>query len=126
VLAWRSFGPSRPWCRPSAGWKGVGMTAMEARITSLTADGGTDIYRSLEAGAEAAKRADAQYRHVILMTDGMSCCNGNYAALIDGMHSANVTLSTIAVGGEADTQLLSHLHPQRHAPYYFPHHPPDI
>ena len=72
------------------------------------------------------RRTDAQYRHVILMSDGMSCCNGNYAPLLDGMHADNVTLSTIAVGGDADQDLLAQLARQGDGRYYFAEHARDI
>src|SRR5207245_8439154 len=67
-----------------------------------------------------------QYKHVILMTDGLSCCGGDYAGLLDKMHSANVTLSTIAIGGDADQQLLAQLARQGDGRYYFAEHARDI
>ncbi|HET6319768.1 MAG TPA: VWA domain-containing protein [Chloroflexota bacterium] len=123
VLAFDSF---QHWLIPMASVASVGMDTLEQRIGALSSDGGTDIFRALSAGFDAAKRADAQYRHVILMSDGMSCCNGDYGTLLDNMHEANVTLSTIAVGGDADQKLLSQLARQGDGRYYFAEHARDI
>lgn len=123
VLAFDSF---QHWLIPVTSVASVGMNTLEDRIGSLLSDGGTDIYRALESGYQAAAKADAQYRHVILMSDGMSCCNGDYGALLDQMHDANVTLSTIAVGGDADQKLLSQLARQGDGRYYFAEHARDI
>src|SRR6202521_2441173 len=60
------------------------------------------------------------------MTDGMSCCGGDYPGVEDRMRGANVTLSTIAVGGDADQQLLSQLAKQGDGRYYFAEHARDI
>src|SRR6266545_2848120 len=123
ILAFDSF---QHWLIPMATVSSVGMGTLEERIGSLSSDGGTDIFRALNAGYDAAKRADAQYRHVILMSDGMSCCSGDYGTLLDDMHNASVTLSTIAVGGDADQKLLSQLARQGDGRYYFAEHARDI
>jgi Ca-activated chloride channel homolog len=123
VLAFDSY---QHWLSPLAQVSSVGLDTIAERIGQLTADGGTDIFRALTAGFDAARRADAQYRHVILMSDGMSCCNGDYATLLDDMHNANVTLSTIAVGGDADQKLMSQLARQGDGRYYFAEYARDI
>jgi Ca-activated chloride channel homolog len=58
---------------------------------------------------DAIRQTDARYKHVILMTDGMSCCGGDYPGVQDRIRGANITLSTTAVGGDADQQLLQQL-----------------
>jgi uncharacterized membrane protein/uncharacterized protein YegL len=123
VLAFDSF---QHWLVPVTSVISIGIPALQERIGALSSDGGTDIFKALQAGFEAARRTDAQYRHVILMSDGMSCCSGNYGPLLDGMHADNVTLSTIAVGGDADQQLLSQLARQGDGRYYFAEHARDI
>jgi Mg-chelatase subunit ChlD len=123
VLAFDSF---QHWLVPMANVATVGVSSLQDRIGSLSADGGTDIYKGLDAGFQAVRRTDAQYRHVILMSDGMSCCNGNYGPLLDAMHTDSVTLSTIAVGGDADQNLLSQLARQGDGRYYFAEHARDI
>src|SRR5205085_3093952 len=96
------------------------------RLAPLAADGGTEIFGALSVAFDAIKDSVATYKHVILMTDGMSCCGGDYTGLEDRMRAANVTLSTIAIGGDADTNLLSQLARQGDGRYYFAAHARDI
>ena len=57
-------------------------------------------------------------RHVVLRR--------RLPGLLDRMRAANVTLSTIAIGGDADQQLLSQLAKQGDGRYYFAEHARDI
>ena len=123
VLAFDSF---QHWVFPVNTVLSVGLPAIQERIGAITSEGGTEIFSALSTGFEAVRRTDAQYKHVILMTDGKSCCGGDYAGLLDRMHTNNVTLSTIAVGGDADQQLLSQLARQGEGRYYFAEHARDI
>jgi Mg-chelatase subunit ChlD len=123
ILTFDSF---QHWILPLTGVLGMGPTAIQARLAPLSADGGTDIFPAMAMAFDAIKQSDARYKHVILMTDGMSCCGGNYTDLLDRMRAANVTLSTIAIGGDADQQLLSQLAKQGDGRYYFADHARDI
>ena len=121
-----TFDSFQHWILPMTGVLGLGPTAIQDRLAPLQADGGTDIFPALSTAFDAIKQSDARYKHVILMTDGMSCCGGDYPALLDRMRAANVTLSTIAVGGDADQQLLAQLARQGDGRYYFAEHARDI
>jgi Mg-chelatase subunit ChlD len=123
ILTFDSF---QHWILPMTGVLGMGPTAIQDRLAPLVADGGTDIFPAMALAFDAIKQSDARYKHVILMTDGMSCCGGNYPDLLDRMRGANVTLSTIAVGGDADQTLLTQLARQGDGRYYFADHARDI
>ena len=121
-----TFDSNRHWVLPLASVLGMASTAIQDRLSPLVADGGTDVFPALSTAFDAIKDADARYKHIILLTDGMSCCAGDYASLQDRMRAANVTLSTIAIGGDADTDLLSQLAKQGDGRYYFAEHARDI
>jgi Ca-activated chloride channel family protein len=121
-----NFDSNQHWLLPLSPVLGMPATAIQDRLAPLVADGGTDIFPALTKAFDAIKDSDARYKHIILMTDGMSCCGGDYAGLQDRMRAANVTLSTIAVGGDADTELLSQLAKQGDGRYYFAEHARDI
>src|ERR1700730_11702680 len=104
-----TFDSYQHWILPMSGVLGMGPTAIQDRLAPLVADGGTEIFGALSVAFDAIKQSDGRYKHVILMTDGMSCCGGDYPGLLDRMRAANVTLSTIAIGGDADQQLLTQL-----------------
>ncbi len=121
-----TFDSSQHWVLPLTSVLGMPASMIQDRLDPLVADGGTDIFPALSAAFDAIKDSDARYKHIILMTDGMSCCAGDYATLQDRMRAANVTLSTIAIGGDADTDLLSQLAKQGDGRYYFAQHARDI
>jgi Mg-chelatase subunit ChlD len=121
-----TFDSTQHWVLPLTSVLGMSSTLLQDRLNPLVADGGTDIFPALSSAFDAIKDSDARYKHIILMTDGMSCCAGDYATLQDRMRAANVTLSTIAIGGDADTDLLSQLAKQGDGRYYFAQHARDI
>jgi uncharacterized membrane protein/uncharacterized protein YegL len=121
-----TFDSNSHWIMPPANLLGIPPTAIQDRLGPLRADGGTDIFPALSVAFDAIKDSEARFKHIILMTDGMSCCAGDYTTLEDRMRGANVTLSTIAIGGDADTNLLSQLAKRGDGRYYFAEHARDI
>jgi len=89
------------------------------RIGSIAADGGTDIYPAVAEAFAKAKDIDAQRKHIILLTDGQSASNQSYEALAEQMVEAGVTLSTVAIGNDADQRLLERLAGLAQGRYYF-------
>ena len=87
-------------------------------ISTIRPGGGTSIFAPLQAAYEAVAQIDAPLRHVVLLTDGESSDRG-YEALIERMRPANITLSTLAVGSDSDTRLLSSLARLGGGRYYF-------
>jgi hypothetical protein len=94
------------------------VAAVKARIAAVRADGGTNIFPAMEAAYQEAAAAQAKLKHIVLLTDGQSP-DGNYAGLIAQMKPNNITLTTIGVGSDADTALLSRLALQGDGRYYF-------
>jgi uncharacterized membrane protein/Mg-chelatase subunit ChlD len=90
----------------------------QAQISTIRPGGGTSIFAPLEAAYEAVSQIDAPLRHVVLLTDGESSDRG-YEALIERMRPSQITLSTLAVGSDADTRLLSGLARLGGGRYYF-------
>lgn len=78
-------------------------------IESIQAAGGTEIYPPLLAAYQALRDMHTQVKHIILLTDGISASGGDYQALLDDIRSAGITLSTVAVGEEADAGMLQAL-----------------
>ncbi|HHV59227.1 MAG TPA: VWA domain-containing protein [Clostridiaceae bacterium] len=77
-------------------------------IGTIRPDGGTSILPPLEEAYRALSEADTKLKHVILLTDGQAEKSG-YEPVIEGMRNAGITLSTVAVGLEADAELLQML-----------------
>ncbi len=80
------------------------------KILGITAGGGTNIYPGLADAYDQLTPLELQRKHIILLTDGQSPENGNYQALIEaGKEEDQITLSTVAIGFDADHYLLEQL-----------------
>ena len=91
---------------------------VQASIATIKPGGGTSILPPLEAAFQAAASTDAPLKHIVLLTDGESNDRG-YEEVIARMQAAQITLSTLAIGSDADTRLLSNLAHIGGGRYYF-------
>nr|WP_305120975.1 VWA domain-containing protein [Saccharibacillus sp. JS10] len=76
------------------------------QIQSIPSAGGTNIYPAMASAAEAIQKIKAQRKHIILMTDGQSAGGGSYEELLNTLAQNKVTVSSVAVGSDADRGLL--------------------
>ncbi|MBI2941253.1 MAG: VWA domain-containing protein [Chloroflexi bacterium] len=102
------------------------LNRIQERVSRIEASGGTEIYKALGIGYEAIVNSRARYKHIILLSDGRSLTNSDYSELINRMRAAKVTLSTIAIGSDADLDLMQELARQGDGRYYFTENPRDI
>jgi len=79
------------------------------KIKSIAPGGGTEIFSSLNEAYEQISDLDVKRKHIILLTDGQSATNSSYEEIIENGRSEDVTLSTVALGADADTRLLEEL-----------------
>jgi len=86
-------------------------------IDGLKADGGTDIYLALRQAAQEIERSQQPQRHMILMSDGVSE-DADYEPLLRRLASERVTISTVALGDQADTRLLKRIADATRGHYY--------
>ena len=75
--------------------------AMKDVIGTIRSGGGTAFYSALDMAYRALRETDAQYRHVIFLTDGEAGDTG-YLDLIRTMAAEGITVTTVAVGDGAD------------------------
>ncbi|MGE7090090.1 VWA domain-containing protein [Lysinibacillus sp. NPDC048646] len=106
----------RPWEIIETGPLGNKEEAVDT-ILSVTPGGGTEIYSSLEKAYENLADLKLQRKHIILLTDGQSQA-GNYEDLIATGKDNGVTLSTVAIGQDADGNLLESLSEMGSGRYY--------
>lgn len=107
---------------------GLSLANVQRRISTLPLGGGTDIYNALQTGLPELARQPGRVRHAVLLTDGRSFTDDRqaYQALITEARSQNITLSTIAIGTDADIDLLQVLARWGAGRYYFAAEPNDI
>jgi len=79
------------------------------QIGSIFPDGGTDIFPALQVAYDQIKTMQTQRKHVILLTDGQSGRDDDYQGLLQAMTGENITVSTVAVGNDADVGLLEEI-----------------
>lgn len=78
------------------------------KVSSIQEGGGTNIAPGLELALQALRSSPAKLKHCILLTDGVST-PGPFYELATQMAAEKITLSTVAVGGDADVQLLQQM-----------------
>lgn len=70
------------------------------KLTRLSAGGGTDIFPAMKEAYKRLSRTGAKVNHVILLSDGNTkSVYYSYEALMDKFKQANISVSTIAIGG---------------------------
>jgi len=108
--------------------EGASLAAIQQAILDLPSGGGTDIELALSEGLPALARQPTSVRHAVLLTDGRSFTNNmaNYERLVQTARDQQITLSTIAIGEDADTSLLDQLARWGAGRYYFADRPEDI
>jgi uncharacterized membrane protein/Mg-chelatase subunit ChlD len=94
-------------------------TQLQSLVGEVTASGGTDIFVALSAAYQQIHRSSAQYKHIILMSDGNSLTDSNYDPLIRKIQDEKITLSTIAIGTDADKTLMQTLATKGGGSYYY-------
>jgi len=88
----------------SAGNKG----RISDEIGRIDAGGGTVMYPAMERAYEMLVATPARLKHVIVLTDGISA-PGDFLGIASTMQSARITCSTVAVGNDADKDLLEEI-----------------
>jgi len=101
---------------------------IEDAIQPLKPEGGTEIYPALQVAYDSMRNVDADVRHIILLSDGKSRSgtNESYQRLVENIGKDNITLSTVALGTDADVALLQMLAEAGHGRYHFTGTPEDI
>ncbi|NCG17668.1 MAG: VWA domain-containing protein [Rhodobacterales bacterium] len=74
-------------------------------IAGLRPGGGTDIYPALVEAIDALDSSDAALKHIILISDGMTSA-GAYETLLRDAHSRDLTLTSVGIGADADSQTM--------------------
>jgi uncharacterized membrane protein len=108
---------------------GLSLGQVQERISAIQLGGGTDICAALDLGLSTLEQQPGQVRHAVLMTDGQSYLGGRcgpYDLLIERARAHDITLSSIAIGEDADTDLLQELARAGAGRYHFARQPEDI
>ena len=78
---------------------------IEDRLDLLTAQGGTDIYKSLESSYGLFKDSHSKFKHIVLVSDGQTD-RADYSKLLKAIRDEKITLSTIGIGDNVKKDFL--------------------
>lgn len=78
------------------------------KISAISEGGGTNLAPGMELALQALRSSPAKLKHAILLTDGVST-PGPFYELATQMAGEKITVSTVAVGEDADGQLLEQI-----------------
>lgn len=81
-----------------------------SRVRSIAPGGGTNMYPALAKAGEWLINADADVKHIIVLSDGQSMGDPSIGvALARRLADQNISVSAIAVGDGADTQTMERI-----------------
>jgi len=78
------------------------------QIDSIRAEGGTNMYPGLRMAQEWLQASDAQIKHIIVLSDGQSE-QGDFRGIARSIRDAGMTMTTVAVGDDADLPMMKML-----------------
>ncbi|WP_143544029.1 VWA domain-containing protein [Rhodopirellula sp. MGV] len=90
---------------------------MKPALSRIAASGGTDMFPAMSLGYAKLSRVDAMVKHMIIVTDGQTN-PGQFDQLTRQMRQDSITVSTLAVGADADQTLLNRIASQGGGKYY--------
>jgi hypothetical protein len=99
---------------------------LKGLVSGIELGGGTDIYPALEEAVKEIRPLTAASKHIVLLTDGREYHTPDYSSLMADLRQEGVTLSCIAIGSDADRDLLTRLAKLGEGRYYFTERPENI
>jgi hypothetical protein len=95
------------------------------RIAALEAGGGTNMAPAMEEAFETLRSTVAKLKHVIILTDGVSE-PGDFRGISESMAAERITVSTVAMGEDADQALLEEIAQVGSGRYYVADDPAQV
>ncbi|HEY3247417.1 MAG TPA: VWA domain-containing protein [bacterium] len=78
------------------------------RVSRLIPGGGTNMHPALALAYDYLRRSPAKIRHVIVLSDGQTD-PGDFEGLVTRMARDKITVSSVAVGKDADTAIMANI-----------------
>ena len=82
--------------------------AIIRQVESIQAQGGTNMYPGLRTAQQWLQASDAQIKHIIVLSDGQSE-DGDFRGVARSIRDSGMTLTSVAVGEDADTAMMKML-----------------
>ena len=88
-------------------------------INGIRAEGGTDIWSGMSRMLDVMRGSTASVKHIIVMSDGESQGRSDYQTLTDQMKNLGITVSTVAIGRDADQRTMQRIAMLGGGQYYY-------
>jgi Ca-activated chloride channel homolog len=119
-----AFDSGREWVVPPTQ---VGMRRPIAeKLRDLRIGGGTDLYLALEEAHRVMRREQAKVKHLIVLSDGLTEGEKNFEPLGARIAADGITMSTVAMGADADRELMARLASVGKGRYYHTDDPQNV
>lgn len=79
------------------------------RLRDLKVGGGTDLHPALEEAHRVMRREQAKVKHLIVLSDGLTEGERDFDPLAARIAADGITMSTVAMGADADRALMARL-----------------
>ena len=79
------------------------------KLRELQVGGGTDLYGALEEAHRVMRREQARVKHLIVLSDGLTEGKRDFDSLGRRIAADGITVTTVAMGGDADKELMTRL-----------------
>lgn len=97
------------------------------RVLGIRLSGGTDMFPALEQAFAALGPVEARLKHIVLLSDGVSTSRlVDHEALVRRIAEARITVSTVAMGSEADRATMERIASLTGGRYWFVEDPDDL
>jgi Mg-chelatase subunit ChlD len=77
-------------------------------VSRIKAGGGTVMFPALQSARDALRQVEAKVKHVIVLSDGQTD-PGAFQTLVSGMADERITVSTVAIGRDADVDIMRNI-----------------
>jgi len=89
------------------------------KLRALGAGGSTDLVRALDEAVRVVGEEQAKVRHLIVLSDGLTGIDADFSRFIEQVRDGNITVSTVALGVDADRTLMSGLAASGQGRFYY-------
>ena len=78
------------------------------KIAEIDTGGGTILYPPLEEAYQFFSKSESAVKHLIILSDGLTE-SADFQKIIEALNKKDVTVSTVAIGGDADKDLMKEI-----------------
>jgi Mg-chelatase subunit ChlD len=96
------------------------------KLRELQVGGGTDLYGALEEAHRVMRKEQARVKHLIVLSDGLTEGKQNFDPLGQRIAADGITITTVAMGGDADQALMERLAELGKGRFYFTDDPANV